>query len=285
MTSASDRLFPGKFFISTVLETLDTKTEMTSALRRRYLQRAGMAGMIIAIFYATNYSLVAVFDAITVGDETLVGLGRVAGALAFGWALVFIYYTKSELLTSNMMVVSIGAYYRRIGWGRGLMLLVWCYLGNLLGGLVMALLMRMSTLTSGATGEQMVLAVEHKLAYISDGPTGWLDLFVRAVLCNFMINLAMLLIYNGFIKEDITKVAAMITAVFIFAFLSFEHSVANTVLFLMVGLREGLDVGLALGNVGIALLGNFVGGGLLIGLYYAYVNDDTSYRQAHPDAE
>ncbi len=102
---------------------------------------------------------------------------------------------------------------------------------------------RFSTLAEGAVLDQMVGAVEHKLAYVADGPTGWVDLLVRAVLCNFCINLAMLLVYNGLIKEDLTKSLVMIVAVFIFAFLGLEHSVANTVLFSIVGLREGLDLG------------------------------------------
>jgi formate/nitrite transporter FocA (FNT family) len=99
-----------------------------------------------------------------------------------------------------------------------------------------------------------------------------------------MINLAMLLVYNGLIREDLTKCLVMIVAVFIFAFLGFEHSVANTVLFTIVGLRDGIDVALAAGNVAICLLGNFLGGGVLIGLYYAYVNDDARYLRAHPPA-
>ena len=70
-------------------------------------------------------------------------------------------------------------------------------------------------------------------------------------------------------------------AVFLFAFLGLEHSVANTILFTVVGLEDGLDLGAAGANVGIALLGNFLGGGVLIGLYYAYVNDDARY---HPQA-
>ena len=65
--------------------------------------------------------------------------------------------------------------------------------------------------------------------------------------------------------------------VLIFAFLGLEHSVANTVLFTIVGLVSGINVVAAAGNIAIALLGNFVGGGLLIGLYYAYVNDDRAY--------
>ncbi|HCX83878.1 MAG TPA: formate transporter [Micrococcales bacterium] len=276
-------LFPGKQFISTVLEALDTKTAMSGEMARRYLMRAGMAGIVIGIMYGTNYAVIAAFGNVGLGDWT--AIGRIVGALLFGFALVFIYYSKSELLTSNMMIVAIGAYHHRTSTMKALRILGLCYLGNALGGLLVAILLRFSTVSSSAVGDQMSAAVDHKLSYLSEGLAGWGDLFVRAVLCNFMINLAMLLVYNGLIKEDVMKSLVMIMSVFIFAFLGFEHSVANTVLFLTVGLREGIDVGLALGNIAIALAGNFVGGGLLIGLYYAYVNDDARYlrRQVGPD--
>lgn len=283
MSQRSDQLFPGKYFISTVLETLDTKTRMSGELLRVYLQRAAMAGVIIGLFYATNYAVIAAFAEVSAGSGTLFPVGRIAGAIAFGFALAFIYYTKSELLTSNMMIVSIGAYYDRIGWVKAIRLLVFCYLGNIVGGLFVAVLLRFSSITDGAAFAEMEHSVDVKLAYVTDGVAGWGDLFVRAILCNFMINLAMLLVYNGLIHEDITKVLMMVVSVFVFAFLGFEHSVANTVLFSIVGLQDGIDLGAAAGNVGIALLGNFVGGGLLIGFYYAYVNDDAGYLRKHPE--
>lgn len=275
--SAADpqSLFPGKQFISTALEVLETKTTMSGGLARRYLQRAAMAGVLIGLLYATYYAVLGAFAGI--GDGSVRPVGRLVGAVVFGWALVFIYYSRSELLTSNMMIVSIGAYHRRTSWPRALRMLGLCYLGNLAGGLFVALLLRLSTIADGAPLDEMVASVEHKLAYVTDGPSGWLDLLVRAVLCNFCINVAMLLVYNGLIKDDLTKCLVMITSVFIFAFLGLEHSVANTVLFSIVGLQEGLDLGAAAGNVGIALVGNFIGGGLLIGLYYAYVNDDSQW--------
>ena len=276
-------LFPGKRFISTVLEALETKTAMSGTLGRRYLMRAAMAGIMIGVLYAAHYAVIAAFAQVTVGDTTLYPLGRIAGALTFGWALVFIYYSRSELLTSNMMIVSIGAYHRRTSWGRAARLLGLCYLGNLAGGMLVALFLRFSTLAAGAASTQMADSVAHKLAYVADGPSGWTDLLIRAVLCNFCINLAMLLVYNGLISNDVAKSAVMIVSVFVFAFLGLEHSVANTVLFSIVGLRDGIDLGLAAGNLALALLGNFIGGGLLIGLYYAYVNDDTRWLRDHPD--
>ena len=269
------QLFPGKQFISTVLDALETKTAMSSGLMRVYLMRSAMAGALIGIMYLTYYTVIATFA--DIGDGSLAGVGRLLGALIFGFALVFIYYSKSELLTSNMMIVSIGAYYRRTTGTRSGRLLGLCFAGNFLGGLAVALLVWASTLGDGAVGEQMNASVDHKLAYVTEGVSGWTDLFVRALLCNFMINVAMLLVYNGLIKDDLTKSLAMVMSVFVFAFVGFEHSVANTVLFTMVGVQNGIDIGLALGNIAIVLLGNFIGGGVLIGVYYAYANDDRRF--------
>lgn len=274
--SLRESLFPGKQFISTVLDALDTKTHMSGRMTRRYLMRAAMAGIIIGVMYGTNYAVIAAFAG--VGDGSATAIGRMIGALFFGWALVFIYYSKSELLTSNMMIVSIGAYYRRTGWNRALRLLGLCLLGNFLGGLLVAVLARTSTLFAGATWVQVQASVAHKVEFVTSGPGGLADLLVRAILCNFMINLAMLLVYNGLISDDLTKCLVMVMSVFVFAFVGFEHSVANTVLFSIAALHGALDVVPALGNVGVALIGNFIGGGALIGLYYAYVNDDQRYQ-------
>ena len=59
---------------------------------------------------------------------------------------------------------------------------------------------------------------------------------------------------------------------------------ANTVFFTIVGLQEGIAVGPALGNIAICLAGNWVGGGLLIGIYYAYLNDEARWLRQHPEA-
>ncbi|MGV9713135.1 formate/nitrite transporter family protein [Gordonia sp. NPDC003424] len=269
-----NKLFPGKFFISTTLDVLESKKKMTGHLRRRYIQRAAMAGVIIALFYVINYTIVAAFDGMGITPEQWHPVGKLIGAAAFGWALVFIYYSKSELLTSTMMIVSIGAYYRRVTPMLVIRILGFCYLGNFLGGLFIALLLKGSTIINESVLRAMEHSVDVKLGYLSHGFSGWLDLLVRAILCNFMINLAMLLVYNGYLQEDMAKVFSMITAVFVFAYLDFEHSVANTVLFLVVGFQHGIDVPLALGNLGIVLLGNAIGGGILIGFYYAWVNDE-----------
>ena len=277
MVTDASKLFPGKHFISTVLEALETKERMSGDLKRRYLMRAAMAGFIIGLMYVTYFAVVSAFVKLD-GDSAL-QVGKLVGSLFFGWALVFIYYSKSELLTSNMMMVTIGLYHHRTKVARALRILGLCFLGNFIGGLVLAVLLRVSSITSGGPAALMDDAVAHKLAYIADGASGWGDLLARAILCNFMINLAMLLVYNGVIKDDLTKSIVMVVSVFVFAYVGLEHSVANTVIFTVAALQGGVDLGLAAGNIGLALLGNYIGGGLLIGWYYAYVNDDSHYSQ------
>ena len=270
MTADQSKLFPGTLFISTVLDAADTKASMTRSITRVYIMRAAMAGFLIGIFYLANYAVISALVGVAPEAE---GIGRLIGAVVFGFALAFIYYTKSELLTSNMMITTIAVYYKRMRVRRAAMILLLCFVGNMLGGLIIALLVNGSSLLDGRVGELVTHTVDTKLAYVTSGPADMLDLFVRAILCNFLINVAMLLVYNGLVKTDGVKVIAMNVAVMLFAFLGFEHSVAHTVLFMVQGLEQGIDVLAALGNVGIALVGNFVGGGLLIGWYYAYAND------------
>lgn len=281
----TEKLFPGKAFISSILEMLEYKSEFTGLMKRRYLMRAAMAGVIVGFFYVGNYTIQAGMEAVSLGmDEGLVQVGKLLGAVFFGFALVFIYFSKSELLTSNMMITSVGQYYKAITARGTARVLSLCYLGNFLGGLLLAAFLAFSSIISEPSMTLMLHSVDDKLAYVTEGASGWGDLFVRAVFCNFFINLAMLMVYNGFIKDDVMKALAMISSVFIFAYLGLEHSVANTVFFTIVGLQEGIAVGPALGNVVICLAGNWVGGGVLIGIYYAYLNDEARWLRQHPEA-
>ena len=51
------KLFPGKYFISSILEMLEYKSEMTGQTKRRYLMRAAMAGVIVGLLYIGNYTI------------------------------------------------------------------------------------------------------------------------------------------------------------------------------------------------------------------------------------
>lgn len=267
-----EKVFLGEKFLQETLHSAQIKNEMSSRFAAGYLMRAAMAGT-FALF---GYIMIMAFDANF--NDNLNSFGLVFGAAFFSLCLVAIYYTRSELLTSNMMILSVAKYFKEIKVSRMLKILALCYFGNILGAVIISFLIANSSIIT----DGMLLSMEHSLAvkqgYILDG--NYIDLFVRAIFCNFFINIAMLMVYSGNIKSDSAKITAMFFGVFAFAYLGLEHSVANTAFFTLAGMLEliqGIDTGFnffaAFGNIIIVILGNFVGGGILIGYYYAYMND------------
>lgn len=267
-----EKIFLGANFIAETLNSAQIKNEMSSRFAAGYLMRAAMAGT-FALF---GYIMIMAFDANF--NDSLDPLGKVFGAAFFSLCLVAIYYTRSELLTSNMMILSVARYFKEITVGRMLKILGLCYIGNILGATVISGLIANSSIITDGMIESMTHSIAIKQGYIIDG--NYIDLFVRAIFCNFFINVAMLMVYSGNIKSDSAKIVAMFFGVFAFAYLGLEHSVANTAFFslaAMLELFQGIDTGLngfaAISNIIIVIVGNFIGGGVLIGYYYAYMND------------
>ncbi|MGL4590174.1 MAG: formate/nitrite transporter family protein [Mycoplasmatales bacterium] len=274
-------VYLGKGFVTTAVEQSELKSQMSNEITLKYLMRAMMSGIILAFMYTIYFSVIATFDSIPVGTVTLKPIGSFIAAMLFGFALIFIYFTKSELTTSNMMYTSVGRYFGAISWKQMFKILGFTFLGNILGGLFISFLLGQTTIFTSSMQELMSSTIQHKLEYYATSASGGydaakiLDAFVRAIFCNFFINIAMLLCISGHVKSEIVKVLGIIFAVFIFVTLGLEHSVANSVLFL-VGFFNGVEINgvEALLNIIVALIGNFIGGGLLIGAYYSFINDD-----------
>ncbi|WOO87983.1 formate/nitrite transporter family protein [Mollicutes bacterium LVI A0039] len=268
-----ERVFLGSKFIQETLNSAQIKNEMSSRFIAGYLMRAAMAGA-FALF---GYIMIMAFDANF--NDSLNSLGLVFGASFFSLCLVAIYYTRSELLTSNMMILSVASYFKEVKPARMFKILLICFAGNITGAIIISLLVANSTIITAPMLESLEHSLTVKQGYIAT--SSYVDLFIRAIFCNFFINVAMLMVYSGNIKSDSAKIVAMFFGVFAFAYLGLEHSVANTALFTLAAMLElfqGIDVGFefvqALSNIGIVIIGNFIGGGLLIGYYYAYMNDN-----------
>lgn len=285
MEKKNDKIILGKGLLDYILESSDVKTKMVDLVTVRYLLRAMMAGIIVAFGYVTYILIDANFNGIILGGgSTLKPLGHFFSGWVFGFCLIFIYYVRAELLTSNMMVMTVAKYNNKISYAKAGKVMLMCYIGNLLGGLFVGLLLVNSTMVTGTAGavEYMNHVLAVKQGFISDAFSSgsfnfaplW-DLFVRAIFCNFFINLAMIQVYSGNIKSDGTKSLVMFGGVFFFMYLGLEHSVANTVFFAVAAFTPGaeFDLMLATINILIVLIGNFIGGGVLIGLYSAFVND------------
>ncbi|QIK72046.1 formate/nitrite transporter family protein [Propioniciclava coleopterorum] len=262
-------------FVPTVQGVLDKKMGLLEGDPVRYFVKAGLAGVLISLMVLANYHVAGLFAAS--GMPGGAALGKVAGAGVFGFALVFIYFLGAELATSTMMVAGVGAFTRRLSQGRFWKLLVACMLGNGLGSVVIAVLARFSTVMTGSTLDHLAHVTETKLSYLEAGWFGYADLFVRAILCNLLINLAMAVVYNGSVRSGFGKALAMWASVIVFVVMGYEHSVANAGLFLAYGMVAPIDWVAALVAVSVAFLGNTVGGAVFVGVPYAYLGTTRSH--------
>ncbi len=203
-------------------------------------------------------------------------IGILLACAFFPFCLLLIYYTKSELLTSNMMFVSFAKLLHKINFKDMILILFYCLVGNLLGGLVFGLLVANTSILDNIY-QTIIPAIVNKQGYIKD--FNIIDCLFRAILCGICINLPLIAIYQTKIMDGISKYFLMFFGVFIFAFLGFEHSIANSILFEMTWLYElihhianpSVDYHAIL-NIIVVIIGNMIGGFLIAFIYKNLVN-------------
>jgi formate/nitrite transporter len=257
------RIFYGREVMERILETIDVKRALHQRFFIRYTLRAAMAGVIICLMYIFAYGIKT-----DLGRDFNPALSKYLMSLNFSMALAFIYFTNSELLTSNFMYFTVGRYYGKVSWGETMKIWGLCLLGNILGIVFVAILVWSCGMLSDAVVENLVHTVNDKT--VKSG--AWL-IFVKAVFANYFINVSVIVAMQ--LKEHLAKIVVLMMGVIIFAYMGFEHVVANSALFVMAFLEQPESVNLLEVNKNFlfSLLGNYVGGGLVIGLFYAYLND------------
>lgn len=259
-----ERVFYGRELMQQILYTIETKNILKDSYCYRYLCRAMMAGFIVAV--------ITVFT-LRIKSEMLPGINlgvtMLIAAYGFSFALVMIMFTNSELLTSNFMYFTVGIYYGKISITKSMKIWMLCLAGNYLGMLVVFLLM---------TGAHIMRPEEvQMLADISNAKsvdsTAW-SIFSKGIFANFFINNAVVIAMQT--RDTMAKTFIMMFGIMIFAFMGYEHVVANGAYFIasLLYAPEAVSVLAMLKNIFFSFWGNYVGGGLIIGLFYAYLNDN-----------
>ena len=267
------RIYYGREVMERILDTIDVKRALHQRFFIRYTLRAAMAGVIICLMYIFAYGIKT-----DLGRDFNPALAKYLMSLNFSMALAFIYFTNSELLTSNFMYFTVGRYYGKVSWSDTMNIWSLCLLGNVLGIVFVAILVWSCGMLSDAVVENLVHTVNDKT--VQSGV--WL-IFVKAVFANYFINVSVIVAMQ--LTEHLAKIVVLMMGVIIFAYMGFEHVVANSALFVMAFLEQPGSVNvLQVGkNFFVSLIGNYVGGGLVIGLFYAYLNDHRR-DASHPKA-
>ena len=252
-----------------VPEALDESAELAVAkaaqARRtlpRYLASSALAGVFVGVAVVLLLSVAGPLAASTSPATKLV-----QGAV-FGVALTLVVFAGAELFTGNVMVMVHGVWARRVSPAQLVAVWVASLAGNFAGSIGFAALVHGGGTLTGPGGDLVAAVVKAKDA--ATGP----QLFWRSVLCNMLVCLALWMAART--RSDGAKLAVLWWALLAFVASGFEHSVANMTVF-GLGIFDGTATWAQLfRNLAWTVPGNVVGGGLLVGVAYAWTGTVTA---------
>jgi nitrite transporter len=189
-------------------------------------------------------------------------------AFTFGAAIILIAYGGGDLFTGNTFYYTYTALRKKMSWKHVWTLWGLSYIGNILGATAFALLIYVTGLFSESSVNHFLLSVVEKKMHV---PTT--ELFFRAILCNWLVCLAFFIPMS--MKENGAKLFVMILFVFCFFISGYEHSIANMCTFaiaLVLNHPGTISFAGVIHNLVPVTIGNLIGGSILMGAMYYYVN-------------
>lgn len=204
----------------------DVAATMAETARRKLklpigdlLIRGALSGAILGV--ATS---LAFTGAISTGQPLV-------GAIIFPVGLIIIVLLGLELITGSFALLPLPWLDRDASGASVIANWGWVFVANLIGSLIYGALFAIAFTNMGATAPAGVAARIVELAqakttgYAAFGMAGMVTVFVKAILCNWMVCLAVVLAMTT--SSTIGKIAAAWMPVFIFFAQGFEHSVVN----------------------------------------------------------
>ena len=200
------------------------------------------------------------------------------GAIIFPVGLIMIVLLGLELVTGSFALVPLPFLQGEATAGAVVTNCSWVFIGNLIGSVAYGALIAIALTDMGAiapsgVASRIIAAAEAKTTgYAAFGFAGLVTVFVKGILCNWMVCLAVVLAMST--TSTIGKIATAWMPVFVFFAQGFEHSVVNMFI-IPTGMMLGAKVTVAdwwVWNQIPVTLGNLVGGFCFTGfaLYWTY---------------
>lgn len=239
----------------TLIEVGENKINYLKENTMGYLISAMFAGMFVGLGALLSLTVGSYLD----GTPTeKIGMG-----LAFPIALSLVIMGKAELFTSSTFILSMGMMQRRIRTIETVKALLFCYIGNWAGALILALLFLGTGAMDGTVGKFVAEISEVKIHYTI------LQLITKGILCNILVCLVIWCANR--MKSETAKLILVFWCLFALITNGFEHSIANmTTLTLGLFRGHGFDITLMgyLYNIFWVTIGNIIAGVIFIALPY-----------------
>ena len=259
-------------FLETVEKFGDTAALKADFLKKsfvKYIVSSMLAGIYVGFGIFLIFTIGGAFAAVeSPAVKLLMGV-------SFGIALTLVIVAGAELFTGNHMVMTIGLFTRKVTFLQAFAVWGASFLGNIIGSLFLAWMVAQTGLLQNPQTADFL----NKVSSAKMNAPFW-DLFVRGVLCNMLVCLAVWM--SARVKEDTAKIFVIFWCLFAFITSGFEHSVANMGLLGMPLFSSHPDNVTWTGyiwNVLVVSLGNFVGGGIFIGAAYYLISSEGKKKQ------
>ncbi len=232
--------------------------------------------LMLSVLAGAFIGLGALYFVLVKSDPTLgYATGQVLGGLTFSLGLILVIVAGAELFTGNNLLAMAWAD-QKISTLELLKNWVIVCFGNLIGAVGLAVLVFLSGHTDmnhGAIADQYL-----KIASVKCSLPFW-TAFFRGVMCNVLVCMAVWMALAG--RSVIDKAVAIIFPISAFVAAGFEHSVAN-MYFIPMGMllktfgSSGVNADAVtsmgfLANLVPVIMGNILGGSVLVGLVYRVI--------------
>jgi len=196
----------------------------------------------------------------------------VVGALIFPVGFVMIVLLGLELVTGSFALLPTSLAEGKVSLSKMISNWSWVFIGNLIGSAIYAGLFYIAVTKAGHIDTSPVIEIIKKIAeaktlgYEKLGSGGLITVFVKAILCNWMVTLGVVMALTS--TTTIGKIFAMWLPILTFFAQGFEHAVVNMFV-IPAGMMLGANVNLSdwwLWNEIPVTLGNIVGGVVCTGL-------------------
>jgi nitrite transporter NirC len=250
---------------SATVQTLADQAAAKLGAQHRSLLSHFVRSMLAGMYVGAAIVLIFTIGGSITGEAGM--FRRLLMGVCFGGALTMVVFAGSELFTGANLVLTLGVLTRRVRLADLASNWIWTWLGNLAGSVLVAWMVIRAGLLDAEPFHDVNTFVLRLVETKMNLPPE--QLFWRAVLANWLVCLGVWMAAR--VQSESARILLIFWCMFTFITSGYEHSIAN-----MCGLLLGLllphgETITWVGywyNLGLATLGNVVGGAVLVAGFY-----------------
>lgn len=263
--------------MSTTIYSPEEITKQAVEISIKKANKPFVSSFLLGVLAGAFIGLGALFYTLVKSDSTYsFATKQIFGGFVFSLGLILVVVAGAELFTGNNLI-SVGWAEKKVSTKKMIRNWIIIFFSNMLGAISLAVIIYLSghlNMNGGAIGKTYLKMAEAKCSL------SFTTAFFKGVLCNILVCLGVWMAMGG--KTITDKVFAIIFPITLFVAAGFEHSIANLFIIPLgllaqhfddthTAITHNLSILGMFRNIVPVLLGNIVGGSIMIGLMYHFI--------------